>query len=306
MSTERLESPGVYRVLRPPRTETLRVRGLDLHVRRWGPEAAPGEAPAVMLHGFQDTGDTFQFLVDAFACERTLLAFDWRGFGRSGWAADGYWFPDYLGDLEALLDQVSPGVPVQLIGHSMGGNVASLYAGLRAARVRSVVNLEGFGLPRSAPERAPAQLGTWLDQLRAPPSAPRSYDSFEQLAGIVGHRYPRFGPARARFVAGAWGTLAPDGRVHLLGDPRHRRINPVLYRREEAEAIWRRIRAPMLMLLGAHSEHLPKLGSDGTDAAWRALVPGIEIVHIADCGHMLHIEQAAEIAPLIERFLDGG
>ena len=60
----------------------------------------------------------------------------------------------------------------------------------------------------------------------------------------------------------------------------------------------------MLMMLGEKSDYLAKLGEDGTDAAWRAMVRHIEIVHIAGAGHMLHIERPEAIAPLIERFLD--
>ncbi len=281
----------------------MRVRGLDAHLRRWGPEAADGDPPIILLHGFQDTGETFQFLVDEFERDRPLAALDWRGFGRSGWARDGYWFPDYLADLDQALEQLSPDRPVRLIGHSMGGNVASLYAGLRPERVRSVVNLEGFGLPRTSPERAPSRLIEWLDQIKTVPPL-KSYDSFEHLASIIRFRYPRFGEARSRFIAAAWGKMTEDGRVHLLGDPRHRWVNPLLYQREEAEAVWRGIRAPVLMVLGEESEFLAKLGEDGTDAAWRATVRDIEIVRIAGAGHMLHIERPEVIAPLIERFLD--
>ncbi len=290
-------------MLRPARHETVRVRGLDVHLRRWGPEPTDGDPPVIMLHGFQDTGDTFQFVVDEFERDRPLAALDWRGFGRSGWAADGYWFPDYLADLDQWLDRVSPERPVRLIGHSMGGNVASLYAGLRPDRVRAVVNLEGFGLPRSSPERAPARLREWLDQIKSVPPL-RTYDSLEQLAAIIQFRNPRFGEARSRFIAATWGKIDSDGRVHLLGDARHRWVSPLLYQRDDAEAVWRAVRAPMLMLLGEESEFLAKLGEDGTDAAWRAMVRGIEIVRIAGAGHMLHIERPDAIAPLIERFLD--
>jgi pimeloyl-ACP methyl ester carboxylesterase len=298
-----LTPPAPYRALRPARHETISVRGLDAHLRRWGPPPAAGEAPIVLLHGFQDTGETFQFLVDELEHERPLAAFDWRGFGRSGWAPHGYWFPDYLADLDQILDQLSPEKPARLVGHSMGGNVASLYAGLRPERVRCVVNLEGFGLPRTSPDQAPARLIEWLDQVKTIPPL-RSYDSFEQLATIIQMRYPRFGEARSRFVAAAWGKIEDDGRVHLVGDARHRWVNPALYRREEAEAVWRRIRAPMLMVLGEESQFLAKLGEDGTDAAWRALVPGIEIAHIRGAGHMLHMERPEAVAPVIERFLN--
>jgi pimeloyl-ACP methyl ester carboxylesterase len=291
-----------YQVLRSPRQEMLRVRGLDMQLRRWGP-AASGEEPLVLLlHGWQDTGDTFQFLVDAFERARPLAAPDWRGFGRSGWSQDGYWFPDYLADLDALLEIVSPNQPVILVGHSMGGNVACLYAGVRPGRVRTLVNLEGFGLPRTAPDQAPARYAKWLDQVRSVPPL-KDYDSFEQLAGIIRLRYPRFGAAKSDFVARAWARATHDGRVRLMGDSRHRWVNPTLYRREEADACWRAIEAPTLLLIGEQSNFVERLGEDGSDQAFRALVRNLEIARIQDAGHMMHIEQPRALAALIEDFL---
>ncbi len=290
-----------YEVRRAARHEKLRVRGLDMHVRTWGPEPSACEPRWLLLHGYQDTGDTFQFLVDALERDWPLTALDWRGFGRSAWSQNGYWFPDYLADLDALLDAVSGAAPVRLVGHSMGGNIAALYAGARPQRVRSVVNLEGFGLPRTTPAEAPAQLRKWLDQVRSVPPL-KDYDSFDQLAAIILKRYPRFGAVRASFVARAWGRLEADGRVHLLGDPRHRWVSPTVYKREDAEACWRGIAAPMLMLVGGKSDYLPHLGPDAAADAIRAIVRDTEIVHIAGAGHMLHIEKPETIAPLIEQF----
>jgi pimeloyl-ACP methyl ester carboxylesterase len=239
--------------------------------------------------------------VDAFERDWPLTALDWRGFGRSAWSQNGYWFPDYLADLDALLDELSGDDPVRLVGHSMGGNIAGLYAGVRPQRVRSVVNLEGFGMPRTSPQQAPAQLRKWLDQVKAVPPL-KDYASFDQLAAIIRQRYPRFGETRADFVARAWGRLEADGRVHLLGDPRHRWVSPTVYKREDAEACWRGITAPVLMCVGEQSDYLPRLGPDAAEDAIRAIVRGIEIVHVAGAGHMLHIEKPEAIAPLIERF----
>jgi pimeloyl-ACP methyl ester carboxylesterase len=258
--------------------------------------------PVFLLHGWQDTGDTFQFMVDAFKEDWPLVALDWRGFGRSEWARDGYWFPDYLADLDALLEQLGLGEPARIVGHSMGGNIASLYAGLKPDAVRCVVNLEGFGLPRTRPDQAPGQLCKWLDQVKSVPPL-KNYDSFEQLASIILFRYPGITKEQSWFIANAWGRLEADGRVHLLGDARHRWVNPVLYKREDAEACWRGIRAPFLLLLGEKSEYLPRLGGDGTEAAFRAIISGVEIVRVAGAGHMLHIEKPDLVAPLVENFL---
>ena len=292
---------AAYQVLRVPRHETMRVRGLDLHLTRWGPDPSESNLPVFLLHGWQDTGDTFQFMVDEFKRDWPLVALDWRGFGRSEWPQDGYWFADYLADLDALLEGLSRGAPARIIGHSMGGNIASLYAGVRPERVRCVANLEGFGLPRSSPQQAPTQLRQWLDQVKSRPTL-KDYDSVEQLASVIRFRYPRFDDAQAAFVAAAW-SKERNGRIRLLGDSRHRWVNPVRYHREDAEACWREVKAPVLMLLGEESEYLSKLGADGSDAALRNIIPQIEILRIAGAGHMLHIEKANVVAPLIENFL---
>jgi pimeloyl-ACP methyl ester carboxylesterase len=290
-----------YRVLREPRHETVRLRGLDMHLTRWGPREP--EAPTILLHGWLDCGDTFQFLVDAFARDLPLAALDWRGFGRSEWTQQPYWFPDYLGDLDALLELVSPDAPARLVGHSMGGNIACMYAGIRPERVKCVVNLEGLGLPRTTPDRAPARFRTWLDQLRSDPPL-KTYASHEELAAIIRTRYPRFPPQQAAFVARAWGKLHADGRVRLAADPRHHWVNPILYKREDAEACWHRLTAPLLMLVGEASEAPAKLGADGSAEAMRAAYPRMRLERIPGAGHMLHIERPDALAPLIETFLD--
>jgi pimeloyl-ACP methyl ester carboxylesterase len=290
-----------YQVRRAPRHETLRVRGLDIHLTRWGPPPARADSPVFLLHGFQDTSDTFQFMVDALEGDWPLVAPDWRGFGRSEWPQEGYWFPDYFADLEALLDRLSPDLPARIVGHSMGGNIANLYAGLRPARVRCLANLEGFGLPRSSSRDAPGRLRNWLDQVKSVPVL-KDYESVEQLAGVIRFRYPRFTEAQSDFVARAWST-PDDARVRLLGDARHRWVNPVRYAREDAEACWREVKAPVLLLLGDESEYLAMLGTDGSDEAFRANMPHVQIAHIPGAGHMLHIEQADRVAALVENFL---
>ncbi|MCZ8129982.1 MAG: alpha/beta hydrolase [Steroidobacteraceae bacterium] len=290
-----------YEPRRTPRHEIVRLRGRDTHLTHWGPPAG-GEPPLVFLHGFLDTSDTFQFVVDALAREQAIAAPDWRGFGRSHWQHEPYWFPNYFADLEALLDRVAPGRAVRIVGHSMGGNIAALYAGIRPERVERLVNLEGFGLPRTAPERAPERYREWLDALREPKAFGR-YASLEQFAQVLARKNPRLPLERARFVARQWALELPDGGYTANFDPAHRLPNPVLYRRDEAEACWRRVTAPTLLVLGELSEYRPGLGADGADAAFHALYRDLEIATLPGAGHMLHHEQPEAVAALIDRFL---
>lgn len=293
-----MTQPG-YRGRRAPRESRLRLRGLDHRVLEWGPADAQ---PVVLLHGYMDCADTFQFLVDLLPEGWRCVAPDLRGFGGTAAIGGPYWFPDYLADLEALLDALGPAAPVRLIGHSMGGNIVLQYAGARPERVRSVVALEGFGLPRTVADEAPSRMRRWLDELREPLKSPR-YGSAEQLAANLMRRNPRLPPAHAAFVAEAWTRPAAEGGRELRFDPWHRLVNPVLYRREETEAMWRAVQAPVLMVLGGASELLQRLGADGEEPVFRRHLAQVEVTTLPALGHMLHHEDPRPVAEAIQGWL---
>ncbi|GMV48441.1 MAG: alpha/beta hydrolase [Pseudomonadota bacterium] len=288
------------------------LRGLDHHVNAWGDAAlaTPARPPLVLLHGWMDVGASFQFVVDALAevegHGRRVLAPDWRGFGRStGPAADSYWFADYLGDLDALLDALAPGVAVDLVGHSMGGNVAMSYAGLRPARVRRLVNLEGFGMPRSEPRQAPRRLVQWLDALKTPQTM-RDYASADEVAARLTKTNPRLAADKAHWLARQWAQPGADGRWRVRGDPAHKRPNPLPYRVDETLEVWKLITAPLLWVEGDASDPSLWWGGRYSKAEFHerlAVVPRVERRMLAACGHMLHHDQPQALAELLADFL---
>jgi pimeloyl-ACP methyl ester carboxylesterase len=286
-----------YAPLRTPRHTQLNVRGLKHHLTWWG---EPTDTPIVLLHGFMDCGATWQFLADCLPEHCSLVAPDWRGFGASEWASQGYWFPDYLADLEVMLDALVPSSRARVIGHSMGANIATLYAGIRPQRLQWLVNLEGIGLPRTDPACAPARYAEWLDELKEPLRVNR-YDSLQQLATVLRKRNPRLAPERAEFVARAWSREA-EGGVQLTFDPRHRFVNPVLYRLEEAEACWARIEVPMLMIVGGLSGQLERRESDGGEDRLHSLFRNLQIATLPGSGHMMHHEDPQGVALKITEF----
>ena len=287
-----------YAAARPPRRDDITVRGLRFHLNRWD---GSDPEPIVLLHGWGDTSETWQFVIDHLPPDRSYVAFDARGFGRTQWASDGYWFPDYLADLEALLDELAPGAAVDIVGHSMGGNVASMYAGLRPERVRRLVNLEGLGLRRSAVSQAPQRYREWLDDLRQGTQF-MSYESYEQLARVLARRNPRTNPDRLDFIARAW-AHEKNGRIELRADPRHKRVSPFLYQRDQVEACWREITAPVLFVMGDQSEHVKRLASELTPDRLHEIFRKLTLATVADAGHMLHHEEPERVAELIAEFL---
>jgi len=291
-----------YQPRLPSRSVFIEARGLRHHVRSWGNPDSPA---LVMLHGWMDVSASFQFVVDCLARDRHVLAPDWRGFGLTDRpAADSYWFPDYLADLDALLDALAPGGAVDLVAHSMGGNVAMLYAGVRPARVRRLVNLEGFGMARTDPAEAPARLGEWLDGLRAGPSM-RDYDSAEAVALRLVQTNARLPMDKARWLAGHWAAPDAAGRHVLLGDPAHKLANPYLYRVDEVVSTWRQIAAPVLLVSATESDARRRFVDTAEYRERLAAVPLLQRAEVERAGHMLHHDQPERVASLIEEFVDG-
>ena len=301
-----------YAPRRAAKSITLSVRGLRYAVQTWGePAQATPERPLLlMMHGWMDLGASFQFVVDALAAregaQRFIAAPDWRGFGGThGGGADSYWFPDYLGDLDAIADALSPGAPVDLLGHSMGGNVVMSYAAVRPQRIRKLINLEGFGLPATQPAQSVKRLAQWLDELKTTPTLAPYADAAAVAARLMKNN-PRLAPDKAVWLATQWGEPMPDGRWRLRADAAHKRVNPILYRVDETLAQWREIVAPLLWVEGAQTDlrvwwqnRYPRAEFD----ARLAVVRNVTRLTLPDCGHMLHHDQPERLAQALIEFI---
>lgn len=289
--------------MKPSRSEYLSLRNMRFHVRHWGNPDAP---KLFMLHGWMDTSITFQFVVDAMRHDWHILAPDWRGFGYSSNAKDGYWYPEYLADLEAILNHYSPHEPVDLIGQSMGGNIACQYAGVRNHRVRRLISIEGYGIMRMTADQAPDRYRKWLDSVDDF-HEPRLLGSLEDVVRRVKRNNPRLTDDKARFIAKNWAKENPDGTWQILADPMHRRINPIITRMDEVLASWRLITAPTLMIEGEFSLLGMRMGdyqAAHEEIKRRAsVIMDAKVVVVKEAAHMVQHDQPEELAALIEEFL---
>jgi len=298
--------------MKPAQSHRVSLRGLSHRVLTWGDPAAP---KVFLLHGWMDVAASFQFLVDAFVRDWYAIAPDLRGYGQSAWQPQGYWFPDYVADLEALLDAFAPGEAAALVGHSLGGNIVLHYAGVRPQRVRAVVSLDGFGIPAEDPSLAPAKFRAWLEA-QTQPAEFAPYASIGHVAARLRKNNRRLTEDRALFLARHWAEELPDGSARLVSDPRHKLPFPTVYRLEEVFAIWRAIEAPVLWLAGADS-NIPQWldgaqASDGGTEPFAAVrrrlahIGNGRMQVVADAGHMLQHDQPAAVAAAIEPFLGAG
>jgi pimeloyl-ACP methyl ester carboxylesterase len=300
----------MYQAKRIPRSEFVPIRNLNYHVWVWG-DPAPGKVPLVMVHGWMDIGASYQFVVDAFAHDHYVIAPDWRGYGLTqGPPTDNYWLPDYLADLDFLIDHYSPDSQVNLVGHSMGGNVVMQYAGSRPERIRRLVNLEGFGMAATRPSQAPKRYAKWMDELKAFHRGEMELKPYDTAGGVAQRLMKtntRLGQDKAEWLAQHWAKPDAQGKWRILGDPAHKIINAQLYRVDEVLEIFRAISAPTLAV---------EASDDSLSKWWQGkytlseyherlkVLSDVRIAIVEDAGHMLHHDQPERLARLIEDFLE--
>ena len=306
----------MYQALKPSRSTFVPIRDHDYHVLQWG-QPTPGQTPLVLVHGWMDVAASWQFMVDAMAQDRWIIAPDWRGYGQSrlrhsgaDTPVDTYWFPDYLADLDALLDHFTPEhAPIDLVGHSMGGNIAMMYTGVRPSRIRRLVNLEGFGLPATKPTQAPDRYGKWMDELKAVRRGDltlKTYDSVDGVARRLMKTNPRLGEDKATWLAHHWAAPNAEGRWAILGEAAHKVSNANLYQVEEALAIYSRISAQVLSVTASDDSLSQWWKGQFTLAEYQERLKSVKQVQeavIQDAGHMMHHDQPLALAALIEGFL---
>ena len=113
--------------------QVLAADGERLFVRRWRPLNGEVRAALILSHGLAEHSDFYLPLVGYFAPRgAAIYAQDHRGFGRSG-GRRGHVerYARYVEDLVPLVERArseNPGLPVALVGHSMGGTIAILFA----------------------------------------------------------------------------------------------------------------------------------------------------------------------------------
>lgn len=307
-----MKASSTYIPLRPYIVEQIQIRNnVSYRLLRWplqknmkgGRQDAP---PLLLAHGWMDVGASFQRFVDLLDPGREVIALDWRGFGGSKAApTDGYWFYDYYADLDAIIDHISPAAPIDLLGHSMGGNIAMIYAGTCPQRIRRLINVEGFGLARTQADEAPARLAKWLSELKTPVSL-RTFAGVEEVAAHLLKRSPHMDKGYALWLAAQWAQRKADGRWHVRADAVHKRTNPILYRSDEILAAWENIEAEVLWVEGDKVEQTPLTNERYTREEFEARlgkVKALQRLRIDQCGHMVHLEQPEPLAQAVDGFL---
>jgi pimeloyl-ACP methyl ester carboxylesterase len=285
---------------RPSVCETLTVRGLRYNIRRWG---AKEDQPVLFLHGARDSSITFQFLVDELKNDWCVYAPDWRGHGHTQWVKQGYWFHEFVADLDVIADALLGKRKFPMVGHSLGGNVATAYAAVRSDRLSHFVALDAIGpLTNAFPVDMPKVLDSLLAASR-PDREHAVYSSVSTMATRLRRQNPRLTPDRAMFIAEHGSCDDGRGGRRWLFDPQYERSLPTLHTLEEWFHLWSNVRIPTLLLMSGDKRPFAPNSVPGEVERRAAMIPHARRVTLEDSSHNLHHDAPAVVAGIIERFL---
>lgn len=285
-----------------PREHMIEANGLAQHVLEW--DAAKSDTTVVLLHGFLDLAWSFERVAQRLAPHYHVIAPDFRGHGDTAWVGTGgyYYFPDYTADLARLLPRLTR-TRTFLAGHSMGGTVATYYAGAFPERVHKLALLEGIGPPGSRPDAAPERL---LEHIRTVDEARaktlRPLPSLAAAAERLRRAYPGLDGAWAERLAEKAtrpATDGPPGSRLWKHDPLHRTRSPLLFSEPQFAAFVRRVACPVLIVDGAASDI-----RFAHDPERKSLYRNAVITRIEGAGHMVQLDRPEALAEALLEFFD--
>jgi pimeloyl-ACP methyl ester carboxylesterase len=298
----------------PPRSKVPRARGTNdcamgaadditielpqgcLAAKCWGDATLP---PLLALHGWLDNAGSFDALAPLLADHWRVVALDLRGHGRSTHIAPEAWYHyvDYFDPLHAVFEHFGWS-RADLLGHSLGGTLASLFAAVYPERVGDLLLIEALGPLSSTPDDALPQLRRALDQRAAFP-ARRPLRVFADVEEAVAARMSASGlsePAARAIVAR--GVREVDGGFVWSSDPRLTLASPQRFTETQVLAMLGGIRAPTLLVLAEPAtSYLPA----GMIDARAAQVADIRVLRLPG-QHHLHLEDPQAVARAIDAF----
>jgi pimeloyl-ACP methyl ester carboxylesterase len=266
-----------------PVESTVVANGIGHHVLEW---SAPGALRTVICcHGYLDVGASWHLVAQHLVARgRRVVAFDFRGHGGTEWVKPGgyYHFADYVFDLSDLAMSVAPD-GFDLVGHSMGGTVSSMFAGLRPPGLRKVVLAEGLGPPESPPEHLPDRIAEWIHGVRkVRATTPRPLADLDDAVRRLRSQHAELDADLARWVAERSTRRDEEGRLFFAFDPLHRTRSPLPFRVDQFRALLARIEAPTLYVYGENGF------KTGDESARLSAIANVSSREIPKVGHMMH------------------
>ena len=274
---------------------------LRLHYVDWGNEDAP---PMLLVHGGRDHCRNWDWVARDLSRDYHVIAPDLRGHGDSQWMIGGsYSIVDYVYDIAQLLHQKKM-TPATIIAHSLGASVSLAYTGLYPDTVKTLVAVEGMGLPSVAARGGDsAATGRLLDDWvrnarRISGRLPRRYPTLEEAFHRMQAENPHLSEAQARHLTIHGSNQNEDGTYSWKFDNYVRSSPPVGLTADQTHHLYERIACPTLLVYGSES-WVPNPAKDGR----ARYLSKMRMAVIEDAGHWAHHDQLTTFLSIVREFL---
>jgi len=275
---------------------------LRLHYVDWGNEDAP---PLLLIHGGRDHCRNWDWVASELRHDYHVIAPDLRGHGDSQWmVGGGYLHIDYVYDIAQVVQQKHMS-PVTVMGHSLGGSISLIYAGLYPETVTKLISIEGMGAPprwshSGSTPKVESRLQNWVNNLRHLSSrVPRKYASLEQAFHRMQTENPHLTEDQARHLTVHGSNQNEDGTYSWKFDNYVRTFAPIGLSDDEIQSLYARITCPTLLIYGKESWASDPLKDGRADVFNDVQVAGID-----DAGHWSHHDQFDVFMRIVRDFLN--
>jgi pimeloyl-ACP methyl ester carboxylesterase len=284
-----------------PITNSFISQRLRLNYVDWGNADAP---PLLLIHGGRDHARSWDWVAEELRHNWHIIAPDLRGHGDSSWSPDGnYEMSAFVYDIAQLIHQLNL-APVSIIAHSMGGNIATRYAGLYPENVKRLVNIEGLGLlPAMQAERdalgIQKRFRQWIEDKRnAAGRTPKRYETIEAAYERMKTENAYLTDEQARHLTVHGISRNEDGTWSWKFDNYLNIWAMFDMPREDLLALWHAITCPMLLMYGEKS-WASNPEKDGRIEHF----PTARVVEYENAGHWLHHDQFERFIANVKAFL---
>lgn len=284
-----------------PITNSFISQRLRLNYVDWGNPDAP---PLLLVHGGRDHARSWDWVAEELRHDWHIIAPDLRGHGDSSWSPDGnYEMSAFVYDIAQLIHQLNL-APVSIIAHSMGGNIATRYAGLYPENVAKLVNIEGLGLsPAMQAERdalgIQKRFRQWIEDKRnAAGRTPKRYPNIESAYERMKTENSYLTDEQARHLTVHGISRNEDGTWSWKFDNYLNIWAMFDMPREDLAALWGAITCPMLLLYGEKS-WASNPEKDGRIEHF----PTAKVIEYENAGHWLHHDQFDRFMTDVKAFL---
>ncbi len=273
----------------------------QLTLRGWRTGSSQGHV-CLCLHGWLDNANSFLPLVRHLP-QLNLIAIDLPGHGHSDHrSADAhYHFLDWVDDVVQLFPLISD-LPVTLIGHSMGGMIATAVAASFPEWVREVILIDSLGLVTGEERDTCEQLrkAVLSRQKRFDKRKPQYPDM--QSAAAARQAQSDFDIASAMLLTQRgtlpWESLQQQQHLTWSADLRLREVSAYRLSEAQAQQLIESVQAPTLAVMARQGIELMQQQKQ----RWSSHYPNLQLIEL-DGGHHLHMTHSAEVAAKISSFL---